>query len=194
MLVAVLRVQNSSCLNHFLSLQQSVWFVKYSAKVQFKRRSQTTHFSCFHSNLRIIYLIRIMFYDRDNSHRRFLFSIQALYEQCAFCTAPTVLLSFYENKQKVLGCHHLLCAFIVLSLMLSLSLVLSLLQPGKPARWVELQSGSVSGRFRFEVGKAKSQSQPNLFFFFFLRTLRGTGGLGDFHMLCLPLPLSDHLQ
>lgn len=104
-----------------------------------------------------------MFYDRDNSHLRFLFSMQSLYEQCAFCTAPTVLLSFYENKQRVLNCRHLLCAFIVLSHMLSLSLVLSLPQPGKPAKWVELQSGSVSGRFRFEVGKAKSQSQPNLF-------------------------------
>ncbi len=104
-----------------------------------------------------------MFYDRGSSRRRFLFSVQSLYEQCAFCTAPTVLLSFYENKQRVLDCRHLLCAFIVLSLMLSLSVVLSLPQPGKPAEWVELQSGSVSGRFRFEVGKAKSQSQPNLF-------------------------------
>lgn len=53
------------------------------------------------------------------------FSVQSLCEQCAFCTAPTVLLSFYENKQRVLDCRHLLCAFIALSRVLSLSLVLS---------------------------------------------------------------------
>lgn len=60
-----------------------------------------------------------MFYDRDNVHHRFLFSFQSLYEQCAFCIVPTALLSFYENKQKVLDCRHLLCAFIGRSLALS---------------------------------------------------------------------------
>lgn len=59
-----------------------------------------------------------MFYDRDNVHHRFLFSFQSLYEQCAFCIVPTALLSFYENKQKVLDCRHLLCAFIGRSLAL----------------------------------------------------------------------------
>lgn len=60
-----------------------------------------------------------MFYDRDNVHHRFLFSFQSLYEQCAFCIVPTALLSFYENKQKVLDYRHLLCAFIGRSLALS---------------------------------------------------------------------------
>lgn len=46
----------SSSLNHFLSLLQFVWSVKYSVKVLFKGRSQATHFSYFDSNLRIIYI------------------------------------------------------------------------------------------------------------------------------------------
>lgn len=69
-----------------------------------------------------LHLISIMFYDGDNSHLMFLFSIQSLYEQCGFCAAPTVLLSFYENKHRVLDCRHLLCAFIAVSRMLSFSL------------------------------------------------------------------------
>lgn len=50
-----------------------------------------------------------------------------------------------------------------LSFFLLLSFRFSLPQPGKPAKWVELQSVWVSGRFRFEVGKTESQSQSNLF-------------------------------
>lgn len=62
-----------------------------------------------------------------------LFFIMALYEQCAFCTAPTVLLSFYENKQKVSSCRHLLYAFTIFSLMHSLALSLS------PTTWQTCQ-------------------------------------------------------
>ena len=153
----------SSCLNHFLSSLQFVWSVKYSVKALFKRRSQATHFSCSDSNLRIIYISSVSCFMTETTVTvGSFFSIQSLYEQSAFCTAPTGPLSFYENKQRVLDCRHFLCSFIVLSLVLSLSLFPPRLQPGKPAKWVELQSGSVSGRFRFEVGKAKSQSQANL--------------------------------
>lgn len=53
--------------------------------------------------------------------------------------------------------------YVPLSFLLLCSLFLSPPQHGKPAKWVELQSGSVSGRFRFEVGSTKSQSQSNLF-------------------------------
>lgn len=38
------------------SFLQFVWSVEYSVKVLFKRRSQASHFSCFDSNLRIIYI------------------------------------------------------------------------------------------------------------------------------------------
>lgn len=44
-----------------------------------------------------------------------------------FVPRPTPLLSFYENKQKVAHCHHLLCSlFLSASFPLSLSLAVSL--------------------------------------------------------------------
>lgn len=77
--------------------------------------------------------------------------------------------------------------YVPLSFFLSCFLSLSLPQPGKPAKWVEFH---VSHRFRFEVRKNKSQSQPDLFL---LQSLRGRGVLRGVHMLYHPLLfLTDH--
>lgn len=73
-----------------------------------------------------------MFYDRKNNQRRFLFSIPGLN------SVPFVLcLLCYYLFMKISRSYWAIIifyVFIILSLMLSLPLALSLLQPGKPAK------------------------------------------------------------
>lgn len=169
---------------HSVPPLQCVWSVKYSVKVPFNRRSQATHFSCFDRDPRIIYIWSLPRFTTETTVTTGSFySIQSLNEQCAFCTAPIVPLSFYENKHGALDCRHLLCASVALFSLFP--------RPGKPAKWVGLQSGSVSGRFSCWGGKSRvpfpAQPVPS-------GGLRETIVLWDFHMLCHPLLLSDHLE
>lgn len=57
-----------------------------------------------------------MFY--DNSHCRFLFSIQSLYEQCAFCTAPPCYYLFMKISR---GYWTVVIFYVPLSFFLSCS-------------------------------------------------------------------------
>lgn len=146
-LVAVSRVHNLSLHAWIISyhccslcdLLSTVW--KYS----FKDHKQLT--SPVLTVMHISYnLISTMFYDRGNSHQKFLFFLFSHFmNNVPFCSPPTVLLSFYENKHKVIDSCHRLCTFILLYLLFFLSLFLPPPIPGKPAKSEELQSGSVSG-------------------------------------------------
>ena len=151
----------SSCLNHFLSSLQFVWCVKYSVKVQFKRRSKATHFSCFDSNLRIQYISSVScFMTETTVTTGSFFPFSPFMNNVPFVLR---LLCYYLFMKISRGYWTVVIFYVPLSFLLSCSLFLSLPQHGKPAKWVELQSGSVSGRFRFEVENTKSQCQPNLF-------------------------------